>query len=205
MMKKLLIFDLDGVLIDSKNNMKTSWESLSLKYNLNIPFNKYLNFIGLPFEEILKKLGIKKKFNIYKNYYNYVSKKNIHKIKTFPEVVKTLNIITKKKIKIAVVTSKDKSRTNKILKKLFKKIKFNLISSPKKKFRSKPSPDLLLNTISSLNVDPSESLYCGDMVYDLLTARRAGVMFVFAKYGYSSNLKTKHNIKNFPNILKYIK
>ena len=205
MMKKLLIFDLDGVLIDSKNNMKTSWESLSLKYNLNIPFNKYLNFIGLPFEEILKKLGIKKKFNIYKNYYNYVSKKNIHKIKTFPEVVKTLNIITKKKIKIAVVTSKDKSRTNKILKKLFKIIKFNLISSPKKKFRSKPSPDLLLNTISSLNVDPSESLYCGDMVYDLLTARRAGVMFVFAKYGYSSNLKTKHNIKNFPNILKYIK
>tara|TARA_Y100000389_G_scaffold203786_1_gene253467 strand:- start:8521 stop:9138 length:618 start_codon:yes stop_codon:yes gene_type:complete len=205
MMKKLLIFDLDGVLIDSKNNMKTSWESLSLKYNLNIPFNKYLNFIGLPFEEILKKLGIKKKFNIYKNYYNYVSKKNIHKIKTFPEVVKTLNIITKKKIKIAVVTSKDKSRTNKILKKLFKNIKFNLISSPKKKFRSKPSPDLLLNTISSLNVDPSESLYCGDMVYDLLTARRAGVMFVFAKYGYSSNLKTKHNIKNFPNILKYIK
>ena len=59
-MKKLIIFDLDGVLIDSINNMKYAWEKSCKQSKLNIDFNKYKKFIGLPFEEILKKLKIPK-------------------------------------------------------------------------------------------------------------------------------------------------
>ena len=203
MKKKLIIFDLDGVLINSKYNMEVSWNSLNNKYNLGINFKKYFKFIGMPFEEILKKLNINKNYSIYKKHYDFVSKKNIKLIKLYPGVKKTLKILKKKKIKIAIVTSKDFNRTKKILKIKLNSINFDLVNSPVKKFRSKPHPDLILNTISRLNVDPSESLYCGDMNYDLQTAKRAGIMFVLAKYGYSSNLKTNHKIKKFSNILKY--
>ena len=59
--KKNIIFDLDGVLIDSLENMKTSWNATNKKYKLNISFKKYYDCIGKPFIEILKSLGVEKK------------------------------------------------------------------------------------------------------------------------------------------------
>ena len=60
-------------------------------------------------------------------------------------------------------------------------IKFDLISFPSIKYRSKPNPDLILNTMASLNVDPDQTLFCGDMRADFEAAKRAKVTFVFAK------------------------
>ena len=39
-LKKIYLFDLDGVLIDSKKNMQLSWNELSVKNNINVPFFK---------------------------------------------------------------------------------------------------------------------------------------------------------------------
>ena len=36
--KKIVIFDLDGVLIDSIKNMEVSWNHVASKYGLNIKF-----------------------------------------------------------------------------------------------------------------------------------------------------------------------
>ena len=60
--KKLFLFDLDGVLINSKSNMKFSWEAVNEKHQLNIGFKKYFSYIGRDFKDILKNLGIKKNF-----------------------------------------------------------------------------------------------------------------------------------------------
>ena len=76
---ELVIFDLDGVIIDSKKNMKVSWEKVNKKLQLNKSFAEYFNLIGRPFNQILDKLGIKKKKEIIK-LYNFYSKKNFNKI-----------------------------------------------------------------------------------------------------------------------------
>ena len=77
--KKHFIFDLDGVLFDTLGNMKYAWKITCKKNNLKIPFSKYKKYIGLEFNDILKKLGIKKNFNkINEDYFNY-SKKLLYK------------------------------------------------------------------------------------------------------------------------------
>ena len=58
--KKLILFDLDGVLIDSKENMKLSWNFVKKKYSLETNFEEYFKLIGKPFQDILNELGIKK-------------------------------------------------------------------------------------------------------------------------------------------------
>ena len=55
--KKLIIFDFDGVLIDSRNNMRSAWQYVRRQNNLITPFEDYFKYVGLPFKEILKKIN----------------------------------------------------------------------------------------------------------------------------------------------------
>ena len=72
---KLFIFDLDGVIFNSKSNMKKSWLTVKKKYNIKISFVKYFENIGEPFENILLKLGIFKNTRGIKSTYYKASKK----------------------------------------------------------------------------------------------------------------------------------
>ena len=56
----LILFDLDGVLINSKPNMKISWNKVRKKFNIKKNFSEYSKYIGYPFFKILNKLSIKK-------------------------------------------------------------------------------------------------------------------------------------------------
>ena len=58
--KNLIIFDLDGVLIDSIENMKLALKMTSLSVNIKLDFKLYKKYLGLPFEIIMSKMGIKK-------------------------------------------------------------------------------------------------------------------------------------------------
>ena len=58
-MKKAYIFDLDGVLIDSKHMMSQAWQMCELEHKLEQPFSEYFKHIGMPFKDILKTIGIK--------------------------------------------------------------------------------------------------------------------------------------------------
>jgi len=75
--KKIIIFDLDGVLIDSKKNMQVALAATSKKLNVHIDFNKYFKFLGLPFEKILAKIKIKNNFKLIKETFEKESIKNI--------------------------------------------------------------------------------------------------------------------------------
>lgn len=202
--KKNIIFDLDGVLIDSLANMKISWKITNNKYDLNIPFKEYQKYIGLPFREILKKLGINSFFfNLIEKEYNRQSKKNLKNIKFYPNVLNTLGYLQKKNYFIGVLTSKNKLRTNLILKKL--KFNFKIIQTPQKHYKGKPYPDLLIKIIKEKKLKKKECIYIGDAVYDLLMCNRAKVDFIFAKYGYQIGMKNyKYKINNFKEIKKIL-
>ena len=98
-MKRLVIFDLDGVIIDSRENMRVSWNAVKKNLNIKISFKKYFEKIGMPFENILKKLQINEKyFKKAKKIFREESIKNFNLIKTYPNVKET--ILYLKKIKI---------------------------------------------------------------------------------------------------------
>ena len=57
--KKIIIFDLDGVLINSKRNMIDTIKKTNKFCGIYIKFHEYEKYIGMPFEKILNKIGIK--------------------------------------------------------------------------------------------------------------------------------------------------
>ena len=52
MSKKILSLDLDGVIIDSLDNMKVAWKHTNQKFNLNIPFKNSVIFTFIRYTQI---------------------------------------------------------------------------------------------------------------------------------------------------------
>ena len=201
---KLILFDLDGVLINSKQNMHLSWNAVLKKHKLKISFTKYFKNIGIPFKKILQKLGINKMLhNSIELTYSKNSIKYLNKIKLYPNTKKLINSLKKKGIKIGVVTSKDRKRTLKLVKKFRLNIKH--ISCPDSKLRGKPYPDQLLNILKKKKINAKEAIYVGDMKVDYHAALRAKISFIFASYGYGKKFPMyKYMISDLNNLLKYI-
>ena len=203
-MKKLIIFDLDGVLIDSINNMKYAWEKSCKQSKLNIDFNKYKKFIGLPFEEILKKLKIPKiKHEVIKKNYNFFSKKKINKLKINRQKINYLKKLKAKGYTLAIFTSKNLGRTKIVLGKQKKLFKF--ILCPRKNIKGKPFPDGINYIIKLLRFKKKQTIYIGDTLYDYYCAKSAKVDYLHSFWGYQkTNLKNIKIIKNLNNLKKYL-
>ncbi len=199
--KRIILFDLDGVLISSKSNMLAAWKKVQKKHSIKVKFEDYFQNIGIPFQDILKKIKIKRdNMEIEKTYKN-MSVKNLSKIKIFPGVINILRYLKKKKIKIGIVTSKDRERTLKIIKKL--KVDFNIIVCPSKNLRGKPYPDQINKALKKFSENKKHVCYVGDTKVDSIAAKRAGIDFIFASYGYGSG-KYKVKIKNITSLKKFI-
>ncbi len=194
---KLYIFDLDGVLVDSKKTMQLAWEECrrahrieSFNLNGSNDFESYFLHIGQPFEDILDVLGIHASHYEIKKTFIETSIANIDKTIPYDGVFETLKQLDGKK---AIVTSKPLDTTNKILEHW--PIKFDSVVCPCdhasgiKHYRGKPAPDMLLHTISRLNEDPKDCVYIGDTHIDLESAVRAGIHFYYADYGYGTDAK----------------
>lgn len=200
--KKLYLFDLDGVIIDSKKNMQLSWNSVNKKFKLNISFEEYFSLIGRDFKEILRRLKIKNRnlSNIEK-VFKSSSIKNFNKYKLFPNVRIVLKKLKQKDIKIGIVTSKDCLRTKKVLKKF--SLNFDEVRCSNGKLAGKPEPDKIFDILQKLKISKNKAVYVGDMMVDKKTAKNAGVKYIHASYGYSpKKIIHKNTIHSFDELIK---
>ena len=199
---KVICFDLDGVLINSIQNMSFAWKMTCLKNDIKIPFFKYKKNIGLPFYEILKRLGIKKNHKKIFLDYNKFSKKKINLIKIYPNIKITLKSL-KKKFILGVITSKNRSRTINILKRF--KLKFDLVLTPEDLNKGKPYPDAAIKLKKKFKVKSSEIIYIGDTLKDLKFSKNSKINFLFANWGYGSvKYKKVKKIKKIKDIYKFL-
>tara|TARA_Y100000590_G_C15215413_1_gene824170 strand:+ start:7 stop:648 length:642 start_codon:yes stop_codon:yes gene_type:complete len=195
MKKKVLIFDIDGVLLDSKKNMQLSWKAVQKKFQLNnIKFLDYFSRIGQPFEQILIQLDIKKNFKEIKECYDRNSIINKKKVIFYKNIKKEIKFLHSLNYILCIVTSKDKKRTDLLISDLKKY--FKIIQCPQKNLRGKPHPDQIINVIKKLKEKKKECVYIGDTNIDFLSAKRAKIDFIFAEWGYGINNNYKYSLKN---------
>ena len=180
--KKAILFDLDGVLLDSRPNMEFAWKEVQNHFGVTVDFEDYFKNIGRPFRDILSILDLQDRADEIEFIYSQSSKDNFGLATFYPCVVESLKKIEKYGIKLGIVTSKDQERTKIILNRL--PVKFSSVQSPSSSFRGKPAPDQLLAAMAELNVDPTDSLYVGDAEVDAMAAWRAGIDYCHAKWGY---------------------
>jgi len=187
--KKLIIFDLDGVLINSLKNMEYALDNTNKKLGLNLKFNEYKKYIGLPFFEILKKMGVKKNYSEIKKYYKYFSQKKINKIRIYKSTIIELKKL-QKRYELAIFTSKDKSRTLKIIKRMNF---FSIVLSSEELQKGKPDPEGINKILKITKCSKKNVVYIGDSLYDYIAAKKAKIKYLHATWGYDKHL-TKNKV-----------
>lgn len=180
--KKTVLFDLDGVLLNSRPNMERAWKDVQDRSGVTVDFEDYFKNIGRPFSDILAILGLQDRVDEIEPIYSQSSKDNFDLATFYPFVEESLQKIEDHGIKLGIVTSKDQERTNIVLDRL--PVKFSSVQTPNPCFRGKPAPDHLLAAMAELNVDPKDSLFVGDAEVDAMAALRAGIDYCHANWGY---------------------
>jgi len=203
MKNRLVLFDLDGVLLDSADNMRQSWAVLLQKTGLSIPFNDYFSRIGRPFPDIMELLGLGSEAVRLEKIYMTASFDFLRAATFFPGTVEILQQLNSNRIKVGVVTSKDRQRTTAVLQQL--PCSFHTVQCPEKAYRGKPAPDYLLLAMAEANCDPADTLFIGDMETDHEAALRAGISYAHASWGYGEPIPFVPNLKTWPDLFSILK
>ncbi|MBI5530937.1 MAG: HAD-IA family hydrolase [Candidatus Doudnabacteria bacterium] len=195
-MIKAVIFDIDGVLMDS---FEANYEFMTdIASRLNLKFiskREYkLNF-AKPFREILKSANSLSDVGEVEKLIEKIRKKVSYPfrlVKTYDQCEESLNSLNKK-YKLALVTSRPVSGLKVYYKhakneKLFKTaITLNDVKN------HKPHPESLLLAAKKLKIKPEEAIYVGDAKSDMLAAKAAGMKsIIFNKIpvrGATANIK----------------
>lgn len=186
-MLKAVIFDLDGVLIDSEPLMRYAFERA---YRLVIgsgtpPIESYLEHMGESFPHIMQHLGLP--LTMWEPY-KQLCRENIELIEQFPQSRLLLAGLRTLRLKLAVLTGKDRERTLHTLEHFRLLQYFDAVVASDQLQRPKPHPEGILHTLDLLRLAPHEALMIGDAVSDILCAQRAGVRAVAVTWGIKPEL-----------------
>ncbi len=183
-MKNTVLFDFDGVLIDSLPCMEFAWTHVQSEFNIQQSFCDYQRYIGIPFFDILSQLSIPKSlFLPIKTVYNKYATESVYLCTLFPYASHVINWLLKHNFKLALVTSKDSTRTYNLLK-LFN-LPIDVVVTPELTNRGKPFPDPLFLACNMLSISANHAIFVGDMLTDMSAARSANIDYLHFLPGYS--------------------
>jgi phosphoglycolate phosphatase len=188
---KAVIFDLDGTLLDTIEDLAYSMNSVLSRSGFPIhEVNAYKYFIGnglvnlvrraLPEEILNEDIVSRLLFEMKTEYDNNWDKKS-HLYEGIPELLKELS---KRNIKISVLSNKADEFTKKIISKFFSDLKFEAVFGEREGVPRKPDPMAALEIAKLLNILPCNFLYLGDSGVDMITANAAGMYAVGALWGF---------------------
>lgn len=212
-MKKIkgIIFDLDGVLIDSEKYQSRGWVEALKDYGIFLTEKDILPFKGNSaevIEEILaKKFSLKiKKGELQKKRDEEIIKvwNKMKKVKLMPFAKALLNFAKKSFQKVGLASTGAKKEVMLKLKKGKILNYFDAILTRDDVKKGKPAPDIYLKTAKKLSLSPKECLVIEDTKAGLESAKLAGMHCFIVRNQFNKDQKFEKADKIFKN-LKEIK
>ncbi|MFI5706494.1 HAD family hydrolase [Kribbella sp. NPDC051620] len=182
-MPPLIIFDLDGTLIDSRNVMEESFREAFIAVvggNGEPPLDDFYDLLGDSFPNILRRLGLPQQMAPV---FKAAAQRRIADIDAVPEALDACKELHRRGITLAILTGKDRERTHEILTYFSIDRIFGAVAAGSDGFTPKPAPDGVLLLCGTLGYDPSDSVVVGDSAFDIQSGRSAGARTVACTWG----------------------
>ncbi len=198
---KLMIFDLDGTVLDTVTTIahfcNTALEERGLKV---FPVERYKYFAGEGVRALTKNIleaqdaydeAIHKE--LFDSYIDNYDKNPTYLTTIFDGLFETLTKIKAEGIKLAIVSNKTHAATVSVTEALYGKGFFDLIFGQRENVPLKPDPQAVFEVMEHFKVSREECIYIGDTSTDMKTGKNAGILTVGVLWGFRDEKELMEN------------
>lgn len=187
--KKAVIFDLDGTLLDTLEDLKNATNAALASQGMPVcTLEQVRQYVGNGVRKLMIRAVpqgeenplFEQTFAEFKNYYGVHCMDHTAPYEGILNVMKELK---ERKIKIAIVSNKLDSAVKELNEQFFVEYTTAAIGEMQGVAR-KPAPDMVEKALRELGVSKDEAIYVGDSDVDLETARNSGLECISVTWGF---------------------
>lgn len=202
---KLIIFDLDGTLIDTSNLiLKSLYNVISLYIKINKEqLRSQIRFS--PYKVIKSYTGDLEMKTKMRNFWNFYNKNIESEVNVYPDIIKLLRKLEQKIYGMGIVTSLVKRYAKKLIN-YYLKFQFDILITYNDTRKHKPDPEPLIlarnEYLRRKGINNLSAIYIGDSENDIIAGKNANLITGLAAWSLENNnisLIEKHN----PNYIFY--
>lgn len=190
-MKKLVIFDLDGTLLNTINDLAHATNYALSKCGFPIhDLSTYPYFVGNGVGRLIERVlppenrdndTIERVREIFREYYD----RHLYDYtQPYDGIVDLLQELAARGIKLAVASNKYQSAASTLIAHFFPRLPFEAVHGMRPYIPAKPDPSIVFNVLRDIPTPKADVLYVGDSGVDIETARRACVENVGVTWGF---------------------
>lgn len=208
-MKQLVIFDLDGTLLDTIADLGTATNHALRECGFTEhSLASYPKMVGNGVTRLIERAlpederDIETVERVREKFKEYYDEHKSDLTKPYPGIPEMLKELQNMGVKLAVASNKYQSAVKELIKHYFPEISWHAVEGQKEGVPTKPDPSIVFEILAKCPTRKSKVLYVGDSGVDMETARRACVDSCGVTWGFRpvKELKDNHadNIVNTP-------
>ena len=193
-----VIFDLDGTLLNSLEDLRTSvnYALFGFRYPKQ-SIDDIRNNVGNGVEKLIersvpngqKNVNFEVCLNIFKEHY---AKNMATNTKPYPHILEMLVTLKSRGYKLAVVSNKIDVAVKPLCRKYFNNLIDTAIGQTRET-KKKPAPDTVYAALDDLEVNVENAIFVGDSDVDIQTAKNSGMKCISVSWGYKTKEFLKQN------------
>lgn len=186
-----IIFDLDGTLLNTLDDLKDSLNYALTNHGHEVrTLEEVRRFVGNGVQKLVQRAlpvhsseeDIQKCLITFKEHYN----KNMqNKTRPYDGIMELLLQLNRYNFKLAIVSNKFDAAVKELSKDYFGDL-FDVAIGESATVKRKPAPDSVFAALKELGTDINEALFVGDSETDVQTAKNAGLPCVGVTWGFRS-------------------
>lgn len=190
-MKKLVIFDLDGTLLNTIADLAASTNHALRQLGIGEhPLESYPTFVGNGIRKLFERAlpatlrtpeMVEKVREIFLAYYDV---HNVDETVPYEGILSLLEKLQNMGVQLAVASNKYQSATEKLIAFYFPAIKFVSVLGQREGIPTKPDSRIVQDILATAQVTAEDTLYVGDSGVDMQTAHNAGIESVGVSWGF---------------------
>lgn len=191
MQYKAVIFDLDGTIINSLDDLADSANAMLQGYGYPVfPVERYRYFVGNGSRKLIERVLPERKRSsefideALAKYKEIYEKRILAKTRPYAGILEMLEALRQKGIPLGLCTNKHMEAADAIVRGLFPAGTFQQVIGDRPGYPRKPDPKAALEVVAALGVQPAETAYLGDSLVDMQTAVHAGFLPVGVLWGF---------------------
>lgn len=175
-MKKVLIFDFDGTLINTNHLIEEGLDVFAVAYRgWPLSREEHQMLAGKPLTDQMAHISPSKWEEMTDSFRAWYLKAHVKMAKPFDGMAELLAYLITCDYKLAIVSNNSRATIDFGLKQLEMEHCFSHIITCDDVREKKPSPEGLEMLLKQLGADPEDCLFIGDSANDILAGKRAGI------------------------------